>query len=171
MSVAESYLAEFEGERQITRKFLLRLTDQHLMWKPHDKSMSAGQLALHLAVVPGQVLRMAIQDSVPIPSFNQANPQPQSVQEILEAFDASVASVRELLPQIDDARMQKTWSATKDGRTLMTMPRGAFLRMLLFSHWIQHRGQFGVYLRLLGEKVPSSYGPSADEMPEFLEAV
>ena len=171
MSVAQSYLAEFEGESRITRKFLLRLPEQHLTWKPHAKSMSAGQLALHLAVVPGQVLKMAVQDSVPVPSFGQGNPQPQSIHEILEAFEASLATVRDVLPQLDDASMQKIWSATKDGQNVLAMPRAAVLRMLLFSHWIQHRGQFGVYLRLLGEKVPSSYGPSADEMPEFLEAV
>ncbi|MBI1872876.1 MAG: hypothetical protein HYS05_03170 [Acidobacteria bacterium] len=61
------------------------------------------------------------------------------------------------------------WRGVKDGKDLIAMPRAAFLRMLLFSHWIQHRGQLSVYLRLLGEKVPSSDGPSADERPDFMK--
>jgi uncharacterized damage-inducible protein DinB len=132
--------------------------------------MSAGQLALHLALVPGQVAQMALQDSVHVPNFDQANPEPQNLKEILDAFDSSIAQVRELLQQIDDANMQKMWRATRDGRDVMAVPKTALLRMILLSHWIQHRGQLSVYLRLLGEKVPSSYGPSADELPDFLKA-
>lgn len=171
MSISQAFLAEFEGESQITRKFLQRVPEHNLAWKPHARSMSAGQLALHLAVVPGQVVRMALQDSVPLPSFDQPNPEPRTTKEVLDAFESSIATVKDLLPQLDDASMQKPWRATKDGRDVITMPKAAFLRMLLLSHWIQHRGQLGVYLRLLGEKVPSSYGPSADELPDFLQAV
>ncbi len=169
MSIAQSYLAEFEQEAQITRRFLERVPETSLTWKPHAKSMSAGQLALHLALVPGQVMAMAPAESVPLPDFSTPNPQPKSVQEVLDTFEQGVAKVREVLPQLDDATMQGTWRGVKDGRDLIAMPRAAFLRMLLFSHWIQHRGQFGVYLRLLDQKVPSSYGPSADELPEFMK--
>ena len=75
----------------------------------------------------------------------------------------SIAQVRSLLQPIDDERMQQPWSATVDGKTIMSLPRATMIRMLMLNHWIQHRGQLGVYLRLLGAKVPSSYGPSGDE--------
>lgn len=170
MSIAQAYLAEFEQEAQITRRFLERLPDPQLAWKPHAKSMSAGQLALHLALVPGQVMQMAPAESVPLPDFSAPNPQPDSVKDVLAAFDQSVAKVREILPQIDDAAMMGTWRAVRDGRDLFAMPRAALIRMLLLSHWIQHRGQLSVYLRLLGQNVPSSYGPSADERPDFMKS-
>jgi uncharacterized damage-inducible protein DinB len=85
------------------------------------------------------------------------------LQEILAAHDQSVEFVRKELPKIDDARMQQIWSGTVDGKPVMSMPRVAFLRFIMLNHWIHHRGQLGVYLRLLGAKVPSSYGPSGDE--------
>jgi uncharacterized damage-inducible protein DinB len=70
---------------------------------------------------------------------------------------------------VSDERMQALWRAKRDGRELMAIPRAAMLRNILLNHWYHHRGQFGVYLRLLGAKVPSSYGPSGDELPEFMQ--
>ncbi len=169
MSIAQNYLAEFEQEAQITRRFLDRVPEKRLTWKPHDKSMSAGQLALHLAMVPGQVMNMAALESIPLPEFAES-PQPKTKAEVLQAFEASIAKVRETLPTLDDTTMHRTWRAVKDGRDALALPRAAMLRMILLSHWIQHRGQLSVYLRLLGEKVPASYGPSADEAPTFLRA-
>ena len=170
MSIAESYIAEFEQEASITRRFLERVPNEKLAWKPHERSMSAGQLALHLAMVPAAVMEMAPADTFPVPDFTAPNPQPETLSEVLRTFESSIAKVREVLLQLDDGKMQGLCRGVKDGRDLMTMPRAAFVRMLLFSHWVQHRGQLGVYLRLLGQKVPSSYGPSADEIPDFLKA-
>lgn len=115
MSIVQSYLAEFEQEARITRRFLERLPEQTLAWKPHAKSMSAGQLALHLALVPNQVVQMAKADSVPLPDFSTPNPEPRSVREVLDTFDGSVASVKETLPQIGDAKMAGMWRAVRDG--------------------------------------------------------
>jgi len=167
MQIAQAFLAEFEHEAGITRRFLERLPEDNLTWKPHEKSMTAGQLAFHLATVPGGVVQMASTNPAPPPKFG--NPQPGSVKEVLEAHDAGVATVKKVLPAFDDAAMAETWRLEKDGEELMAMPRAAFLRAIMLSHWIQHRGQFGVYLRLLDVAVPSSYGPSADEMPEFVK--
>ncbi|MBC7924907.1 MAG: DinB family protein [Bryobacteraceae bacterium] len=168
MTLAQSMLAEFEQESHITRKFLERLPEDKLSWKPHVKSMSAGQLALHIAMTPGGIVEMARQDTIPAPEF-PSFPEPSSVQEVLNAFDNSIAVVRSTLPDFTDAIMQATWRLTLDGKELLAIPRAAFLRNILFNHCYQHRGQFGVYLRLLDVAVPSSYGPSADEMPEFMQ--
>ena len=166
MPLAETMLAEFEGQVPVTRRFLERLPEDKLMWSPHAKSMTAGQLALHLAQVPGGVVRLAEKNPAPAPDF--AAPQPSSAQEILSAFDESIAAVRSLLPGFDDAAMAETWRLVLGERELLAMPRGRFLRDIMLNHWYQHRGQFGVYLRLLDVPVPASYGPSADEPPPFL---
>jgi uncharacterized damage-inducible protein DinB len=169
MSLANALLAEFEQEARTTRKFLERLPEDKLGWRPHPQSMSAGQLAIHIANVPARVLQMANSDEVQPPDFSSPRPQPESMHEILAALDASIATVKEVLPTITDERMQGTWRVKKDGKELLALPRAAVLRSIMFNHWYHHRGQLGVYLRLLGAKVPSSYGPSGDELPDFLK--
>jgi uncharacterized damage-inducible protein DinB len=162
-SIAQSYLAEFEAQAPVTRRFLERLPADKLTWKPHERSLTAGQLAYHLAAVPGGVARGA-QKTVNEPS-KFVFPQPTSLDEILTSFDASIASVREILPTFDDAAMQESWRIVKDGHEILAWPRGQFLRNIMLNHWYQHRGQFCVYLRLLDVAVPSSWGPSGDENP------
>jgi uncharacterized damage-inducible protein DinB len=165
MPLAQTMLAEFEAQAPITKKFLERLPEDKLTWKPHEKSMSAGQLALHIAQVPGGVVRLAEPNPAVVPSFNA--PEPASHQQILDAFEESIAAVRSTLPKFDDARMQEIWRLVLGDRELFAIPRSQFLRDIMLNHWYQHRGQFGVYLRLLNIAVPSSYGPSADEAPSF----
>ncbi len=168
MTISETLLAEFENEAATTRRFLERLPADKLDWKPHPKSMTAGQLALHLAAAPGQVAQLAAMDDAPAPDFKRPNPQPKSVAEVLAAHDQGVEKVKNELSAISDARMHQTWRAVKpDGQELLAMPRLAFLRSILLNHTYHHRGQFGVYLRLLNAQVPWSYGPSADEAPDF----
>jgi uncharacterized damage-inducible protein DinB len=171
MTLAETYLAEFLHEAKTTRRFLERLPADKLAWRAHEKSRTAGQLALHIASVPGGVIQMAAADPARAPDFSRPNPQPATVEEILTAHDESVATVRNVLPTFTDVAMAATWRALgPDGKEVMVVPRAAFLRSILLNHWIQHRGQFGVYLRLVGAKVPTSYGPSGDEAPAFARA-
>ncbi len=168
MSIAQYLLAEFEAQAPITRKFLERLPADKLTWKPHAKSMTAGQLAYHLATVPGGVVRGAEKDQIPPPEFQF--PQPASVEDILTAYEQSIATVREVLPGMDDAAMNATWRIVAGDKEIAAMPRGAFLRNIMLNHWYQHRGQFCVYLRLLDVPVPSSWGPSGDERSPLQQA-
>ncbi|MBS1823349.1 MAG: DinB family protein [Acidobacteria bacterium] len=161
MSIAESLLAEFEQQAPVTRRYLERLPAGKLTWKPHERSMTAGQLAYHLAFVPGGVVRGAQKDEIAPPGFEF--PQPENVQSVLETFDQSIAAVREALSGFDDAAMNATWRIVDGDREIVAMPRAAFLRNIMLNHWYQHRGQFAVYLRLLDVPVPASWGPSADE--------
>lgn len=163
MSIAHAMLGEFEHESKITRKFLERVPQDKLMWKPHEKSHTAGALAMHIAIVPGGVVRSAVLDESPLPDFATLFKQPATVQEILSSHEKSIETVREILPTLDDARLMTNWSAMRDGKAVMTIPKVMFLRSIMLNHWIQHRGQLGVFLRLTGAKVPSSYGPSGDE--------
>jgi uncharacterized damage-inducible protein DinB len=167
-SIALSMLAEFETQAPITRKFLERLPEDKLTWKPHEKSMTAGQLALHLATVPSGIVRFVGNNPAQAPKLFEF-PQPASGAEILKANDEGLATVRELLPKFDDAAMKESWRMLAGDKAMFAQPRGEFLRDVMLSHWYQHRGQFSVYLRILNVPVPSSWGPSADEPPPFMQ--
>ena len=167
-SLSQSMLAEFEPQAPVTRRFLERLPEDKLTWKPHEKSMTAGQLAFHLATVPGGIVRFVQSTPAQAPKSFEF-PQPATRAEILKAFDESVATVRNVLPQFSDAAMKETWHMLAGDKEIMAQPRGEFLRDVMLSHWYQHRGQFSVYLRLLNVAVPASWGPSADEPPPFMK--
>jgi len=167
-SIAKAMLAEFETQAPITRKYLERLPEDKLTWKPHEKSMTAGQLALHLAVVPASIVKFVRNNPVQVQSSLHA-PQPASRAEVLKAFDESVVAVRHLLLEFDDGAMREPWHLMAGDKELFSQPRGLFLRDVMLSHWYQHRGQLSVYLRILNVPVPSSWGPSADEPPPFMQ--
>jgi len=173
MSVAQMLLAEFEAQAPATRKFLERLPEDRLTWKPHEKSMTAGQLALHIARVPAGVVQGVQKDSIPLPDFRSAaaQPRPANLREILQVHDEGVRTVRATLPQFSEARLQEIFRLMQGEKEVWAMPRAQFLREIMLNHWYQHRGQFSVYLRLLNIAVPSTWGPSADESPAFLQKV
>jgi uncharacterized damage-inducible protein DinB len=166
-SIAQSLLSEFEKQAPITRRFLERIPEDKLTWKPHEKSMTAGQLALHISKVPAGIARLVGTNPAPAPEKFEF-PQPASREEILKVHDDGVAAVRELLPIYDDAAMKESWSMVRGDKELFSQPRMEFLRDVMLSHWYQHRGQFSVYLRLLNIPVPASWGPSGDE-PLFMQ--
>ena len=168
MSIAQAILREFEGQVPVTRKFLERLPENNLTWKPHEKSMTAGQLAFHLATTPGGVIRFVQNSPAPAPEF-ASFPQPATKQEILNKYDESVATVRDLLPKMDDAKLHETWRMVQGDKEVLAVPRAQFIRDIMLNHWYQHRGQFSVYLRILNVPVPASWGPSADEPPAFAQ--
>jgi uncharacterized damage-inducible protein DinB len=168
MPIAKEFLAEFEAQAPITRRFLERLPEDKLTWKPHEKSLTAGQLALHIATVPGSIAQLVATN----PKQTRERfefPQPASRDEILKALDETVAIVRGKLPEYDDDAMRETWRLVAGNKEVLAQPRGEFLRNVMFSHWYQHRGQFSVYLRMLNVAVPASWGPSADEPPVFMQ--
>lgn len=168
-AIADAFIAEFEQEMKTTRKFLERLPADKLTWRPHEKSMTAGQLAYHMASAPASIIKMALLEEKEVQDFGRENPQPESLSEVLSTFDASVKLVVDTLRTISDHQMKESWKLTRDGSVLLSMPRTALIRTVLLNHLYHHRGQFGVYLRLIGASVPSAYGPSGDEMPDFLK--
>ncbi len=161
-TIAAALLAEFERELSTTRKFLERLPEDKLTWRPHEKSMTAGQLALHIAESPGRVLKAAQNDTLTPPDFRQRQ-QPQNMREVFDLLNDSADYLRTTLPSIVDPYLHGILTIAQGDRVLMSLPRADFLRSIMLNHWYHHRGQFGVYLRLVGAKVPSSYGPSGDE--------
>jgi uncharacterized damage-inducible protein DinB len=167
-AIAQALLAEFEQQAPITRRYIERLPEDKLTWKPHEKSMTAGQLAYHLASVPGGVIRATQSNPAELQSL-PTFPQPASLDECLRTFDESIAAVRQILPTFDDAAMLETWRLSIAGTQVVAQPRQQFIRDVMLSHWYQHRGQLSVYLRMLGAPVPASWGPSGDEPPLFMQ--
>jgi uncharacterized damage-inducible protein DinB len=163
MKIVDALLQELEQEAQTTRRVLERVPGAHLGWKPHEKSMTLGQLALHIATVPATVAEIAVQPFVQPPKFTQ--PGATSAAELIPALEQSVARAKQLLGGMDDAAMAFTWRLMDGDKELMALPRGALLRAIMLNHWYHHRGQLTVYLRQLNVPVPSIYGPSADENP------
>ncbi len=163
MSAIAAFLKEFDNEAATTRRVLERVPAEKLSWKPHPKSMSLGELALHVAASPAVIAGWCCEDETTFKG--DPTPSPASTDEILAAHDRGVTTVKESLTQVGDEGLKAIWSAKAGGATLMTMPKATLVRTIVLNHWIHHRGQLSVYLRLLDVAVPSIYGPSADENP------
>ena len=167
MTISSAFVQELEQETATTRRVLERVPNDKLDWRPHPKSMSLGQLALHVATIPGNVAELLTRSPVPVPQFTQ--PAASSASELMPALDESVSKAKQVLGTMDDAAMGSIWRLVHGDREIMAVPRGAMFRAIMLNHWYHHRGQLSVYLRELGVPVPSIYGPSADENPFMME--
>ena len=163
MRTVDLLIMELDQEAKTTRCVLERVPGDKLAWKPHEKSMSLGQLALHIAQVPGVVAEMSRQSPYHVRDFIQ--PSAQSASELVPTLEESVAKAKQILGSMDEAELGKTWTAMMGGQEIMAIQVGAMLRTIMLNHWYHHRGQLSVYLRQVGVPVPSIYGPSADENP------
>jgi uncharacterized damage-inducible protein DinB len=166
MGLIDALLEELEGEAPATRRVLERVPGDRLEWRPHPKARTLGQLAQHVASVPGAVAELATAPSpVQAPDFSQPDPGPASASALLPMLDDSIERAKEALRTLDDRALAETWRMVKGERELFAVPRGTFVRSTVLNHWYHHRGQLTVYLRALGVAVPSVYGPSADDDP------
>ena len=166
MPIVQALLPEFDHEMANTRKTLERVPDGKFAWKPHEKSMPMGNLAIHLATLPGwtvQTLQQESLDLAPPGGEPFKLPEAKDTREVVAMFDKNVAEARQVLAEATDEQLMKPWSLLMGGKTIFTLPRAAVLRSFVMSHSIHHRAQLGVYLRLNDVPVPSIYGPSADE--------
>ncbi len=162
MSLAEQFAAELTREAATTRRVLERVPESQLTWRPHPKSMSLGQLAFHIAVLPRAIAELIAADTE---APNVTVREDASVAEILATLDATVPFANERLAAWGDEGLFARWRMTSNGKTLLEMPRMAMWRSVMLNHWYHHRGQLTVYLRMLDVPLPSIYGPTADENP------
>lgn len=163
MAIVDSILMELDQEAKTTQRILDRVPEDKLSWKPHAKSMSLGQLALHIATAQGNIAEMANVDNFQIGPMKQA--EAKNKKEVMDAFAERTAKAKDILSKMDDGRMMAAWKLSKGENVIMTVPRVGVIRSLILNHLYHHRGQLSVYLRLLDVPVPSTYGPSADENP------
>jgi len=163
--IAEPLLAELEQEAQSTRRMLERVPGGHLSWRPHPTSLTLGELALHVATIPGDFAKLLSQDTFDFEGFEYQAPVLSSAADLIPALEASAAAAADWLSRLDDQAATTVWRATEGKREILAAPRIALVRSMMFNHWYHHRGQLAVYLRQLEVPVPAIYGPSADENP------
>jgi len=168
MPFSEMVLPEFDEEMKNTRKILDCVPDGKFDFKPHEKSMTLGRLASHVAELPGWVnytLDREVLEMTPDWKPNILNTRA----ELLEFFDKNVKSAREMIVATPDEEWHKTWTFRWNGKDMMSMPRTAVMRLTIMNHLVHHRAQLGVFLRLNDVAFPGMYGPSADD-PKWWEA-
>ncbi len=165
MTMTEWFLAELESETAKSRRVLEQVPAGKRDWKPHDRSMPFGYLSELVANIPswvGMAITLNELDIAPKDGPKHAPPPLNTAAELVAALDKAVGQAREALKQTNDAHLKTTWKLLAAGQLAMEQPRHQVIRDT-FLHSAHHRGQMTVYLRLLGSKVPSVYGPTADD--------
>ena len=165
MKLTDLLLNELEIEGAKSRRALECVPDGKHDWKPHDRSMIFGYLADMVANIPSWVTMIVNQDELDVapPGGSQQKREPTtSSAALVAALDKAMAGAREALTKTDDAHLETSWRLLAGGRPVLQMSRHLMVRDTI-NHWVHHRGQMTVYLRLMGAKVPALYGPSADD--------
>jgi len=160
-SLPQMLLSELEQEGQTTRRVLQRVPEGKLGWRPHPRSSSLGQLALHVAIIPSLGMHVLGPDVLEAPEFVQ--PEARTAAELIPTLEESLVLARRFLSELTPERAEAMWRLMSAGRELMAAPRVTMIRTLMFNHWYHHRGSLMVYLRLLDVPLPAVYGPTADE--------
>ena len=162
MSMSQAILGEFNHEAVNTRKMLEAVPEERFGWQPHEKSMTLSRLAGHIAEIPGWAAQMVGKEEFDMGGGNYQPVQPETVAELLQEHDRSVAAFQQALDGADDATLLRSWVLKSGGEVLLQMPCIAAMRGFVLSHVVHHRGQLSVFLRLLDVPLPQVYGPTAD---------
>jgi uncharacterized damage-inducible protein DinB len=158
-------LVELEHEAATTRRLLERVPEGKFEWQPHPTSMTLKRLASHVAETPGVFATMLALDGMEVSTFKYTPPEINNLADILALHDKSYESAKHFLSELSDDQALAVWKFTRDGNELWAAPRMSWVRTLMLSHWIHHRGQLSVFLRILEVPIPSIYGPSGDDNP------
>jgi uncharacterized damage-inducible protein DinB len=162
---AETLFPDLEAELAATRRMLDRVPDGRDDWRPHEKSMTLGELATHVAELPGFAIAMLESDEL---DFEPPGPVPSKLTsnaERIAVFEERSNRLRTLIRELTWERAAGRWQMRIGGRTVVEGVRAELVRRMGLTHMAHHRAQLGVYLRLLGVPIPGTYGPSADEPP------
>jgi uncharacterized damage-inducible protein DinB len=165
VKLTELLLDELENEARLSRRALEQVPQGQHGWKPHEKSMIFGYLADMVANVPSWVSMIVTRDELDVnpPAGPQMKREPLNTSsEFLNALDKSMAGAREALEKTTDEHLMTPWRLLAAGKVVSEASRYRTIRDTI-NHWVHHRGQMTVYLRLMGAKVPALYGPSADD--------
>jgi uncharacterized damage-inducible protein DinB len=165
MKLTEFLREELDREVERSRKALEQVPDGKYDWKPHERSMIFGYLADMVATIP-----MWIQMEIERDELDVAPPEGQGLKqtkketsgELLKALAETAAAARTALEKTSDDHLRTNWKLLAGGKVVIEEPRYVMIQETI-NHWAHHRGQMTVYLRLLGQKVPALYGPSADD--------
>jgi uncharacterized damage-inducible protein DinB len=158
-SLAAEYIRELESEVRATRECLQAIAMDKPDWKPHDKSMALGYMAILVADIPRWIEYAIDKGEVDFATYPQA--KATTADELVAHFDKAVEGAKRALGEVTDERLKETFYLKNDGQELMKAPIDETV-MSSINHMVHHRGQLTVYMRLLDIAVPSIYGPSAD---------
>lgn len=161
MKLTEFFLAQLDAEAPRTRR-ALEAVPERPDWKPHEKSMPLGRLAMLVARMPSWLSLAIDRDELDLRGSNVDQRPLRTSRELVEALDEAVAGARRSLAGTKDERLLAPWRLVASGRPVMEQPKWVVVRDT-FVHLAHHRGQLTVYLRLNGAAVPSIYGPTADD--------
>ena len=159
-SFSEAYAKELEAEVTATRKCLERIPESLYDWKPHEKSMSMGYLALLVAEIPKWITHMIEKSEIDFSSFEHF--KLANAAELVAHFDENVEGAKKALRLVKDGELAEPFSLKNQGQLLYSSPKKQNIESSI-NHMVHHRGQLTVYMRLNNIAVPSIYGPSADE--------
>ncbi|GAA4329341.1 DinB family protein [Flaviaesturariibacter amylovorans] len=159
----QSLLPELKYEAASTRRMLERVPFDKWSWKPHEKSMSLGELATHVADLVNWSAFTLETTEINWAEFKYNPPRPSNSEELLAIHDKNTAASVRALEGATDEQLMAPWTMRAGDQVYFTLPRIATIRTYAFNHVVHHRGQLSVYLRLLGVPVPGMYGPTADE--------
>ena len=162
-NIAMALIAEMEHEAAVTRTCLERIPADKFDWKPHEKSMSFGRLASHVAEMFGWTPSTMDHAELDFSKMDYKPFEPSTTEELVEFLDKNVAEAIATLKSSADDRFMENWTMRNGETVYFTMPKVAVMRSFIMNHIVHHRGQLSVYLRLNDISVPSIYGPSADE--------
>jgi uncharacterized damage-inducible protein DinB len=160
ISIIEEYLAEFNAEVVSTRKCVERIPEKLYDWKPHERSMKLGYLTLLVAEIPMWISVMIEKHEINFQTFKHI--QPTTTKEMVEHFDANVDGVRQIFKDLTMDDLQKNFVLRNGDQIIIDSPLKENIASTI-NHWVHHRGQLTVYMRLNDIAVPSIYGPSADD--------
>src|SRR6187401_180391 len=161
--IATAFLAELDNEAKVTRQCLERVPGDKFDWKPHEKSMTFGRLASHIAEMFGWTKETLANDVLDFATMDYKPFEPSSTEELLAFFDERIADAKSTLGSTSDEQFMTDWTMRNGEQVYFTMPKVAVMRSFVMNHIVHHRGQLSVYLRLNDIAVPAIYGPSADE--------
>lgn len=163
MAFKDAFIAELKHESSLTRKMLEKVPLEKRDWKPHEKSMSLGRLATHIAETTNWISVIAGTDEFDFLKASFKAHVAATTGELLEIFEAKLDSAITALEGMNDEDFRKHWKVKMGEKVMFDTPKKVAIRGWAFSHLIHHRGQLSVFLRLLDVPVPGMYGPSADE--------
>lgn len=165
MDIQMDLAAEYDRETASTRKLLEAIPeDADFSWKPHEKSMALGRLAGHVGDTAGDWAVFTLTTDKLVWDASMNVPPPTAKAQILENFDQKVAAAKPALAAMTPEKWDSHWMFVAGEQTWIDDTRYNVWRTWVINHMVHHRAQLGVFLRLLGQKIPGMYGPSADEM-------
>ena len=156
----KEYLAELEAEAGATRKCLERIPETLYDWKPHEKSMNMGYLVLLVAEIPKWITYTIESSEIDLATFPHF--KPKTTADLVRHYDDNVEGAKNALQKVTDKALSGNFSLKSNGHLIFTSPIKENIGSTL-NHWVHHRGQLTVYMRLNNIAVPSIYGPSADD--------